>query len=73
MTDIIHVRELGHDGGGMVKLVSLGGKGDEQIIIFYSDNKKYAPEMYKISEYNNNIRNAIVGKIVWAWADLSQK
>jgi hypothetical protein len=71
--NIYLVREPGQEGGGMVKRVSLSSKDDEQIIIFYSDNKEYTPDLYKISAYNNNIRNAIVGKVVWAWADLSQK
>jgi hypothetical protein len=71
--NIYLVREPGQEGGGMVKRVTLTGKGDMETIIFYSDNKEYAPEPYLMSLYDHDLHQAIVGKVVWAWADLSRK
>ncbi len=72
--NIFLVREPGQEGGGMVKRVSLSGKGDLATITFYSDNcTEYGPEVYHMSQYGNDVRAAIVGRVVWAWADLSLK
>ncbi|MDR1659826.1 MAG: S24/S26 family peptidase [Desulfovibrio sp.] len=72
--NIFLVREPGQEGGGMVKRVSMEGSGASQTIIFYSDNaKEYAPKPYSMSRYDYDIRNAIIGRVVWAWADLSKK
>ena len=72
--NIFLVREPGQEGGGKVKRVSLSGKGDLATITFYSDNStEYGPEVFHMSQYDNDLRSAIVGRVVWAWADLSRK
>lgn len=71
--NIFLVREPGQDGGGMVKRVSITKRKDLATITFYSDNPEFEPETYLLAEYDDNLRSAIVGRVVWAWTDLSQK
>ncbi|MDR2160919.1 MAG: XRE family transcriptional regulator [Desulfovibrio sp.] len=72
--NIFLVREPGQEGGAMVKRVSLAGSGDLATITFYSDNAaEYGPETYHLAQYESSPRQAIVGRVVWAWADLSRK
>ena len=72
--NIFLVREPGQEGGGMVKRVSTAGKGELATITFYSDNAtEYGPEVYHMHQYDHDVQQAIVGRVVWAWADLSRK
>lgn len=71
--NIFLVREPGQDGGGMVKRVSIDGRNEETTVTFYSDNKEYRPSTYLLNRYDGDIRAAIVGRVVWAWSDLSRK
>jgi len=72
--NIFLVREPGQDGGGMVKRVAMAGKGDAATITFYSDNaSEYGPEVFHMYQYDHDHRQAVVGRVVWAWADLSRK
>jgi hypothetical protein len=72
--NIFLVREPGQDGGGMVKRVSTAGKGELATITFYSDNAtEYGPEVYHMHQYDHDVQQAVVGRVVWAWADLSRK
>jgi hypothetical protein len=71
--NIYLVREPGQEGGGMVKRVALAGKGDMETITFYSDNKEVGPDTHLMSSYDHDLRQAIVGKVVWSWCDLSRK
>ena len=73
--NIFLVREPGQEGGGKVKRVTMTGKGDSAIITFYSDNTdENEPEPHLLAQLcDGNLRNTIVGKVVWAWADLSRK
>jgi len=72
--NIFLVREPGQEGGGMVKRVSTAGKGALATITFYSDNAaEYGPEVYHMHQYDHDMQQAVVGRVVWAWADLSRK
>lgn len=73
--NIFLVREPGQEGGGKIKRVTLSGHGDSSILTFYSDNsEEYEPEPHIVAQdYANDLRAAIVGRVVWAWADLSRK
>lgn len=71
--NIFLVREPGQDGGGMIKRVSLTQTKEFATITFYSDNPEYEPETYALNEYDNDLTNAIVGRVIWAWTDLSRK
>ncbi len=72
--NIFLVREPGQEGGGKVKRIALSGKGKAAIITFYSDNvTENEPEPYPMHAYDYDLRAAVVGRVVWAWADLSRK
>lgn len=71
--NIFLVREPGQEGGAMVKRVTVTKRRDVSTITFYSDNPLFEPDTYLLSEYDNDLRNAIVGRVVWAWTDLSRK
>lgn len=73
--NIFLVREPGQEGGGKIKRVSVAGRGNNTIITFYSDNsEEYEPEPHIVSQdYNGDLREAIVGRVVWAWSDVSRK
>lgn len=64
------------DGSGMVKRVSVEDKdnGDYRIT-FYSDNTaKYPPVIYSLKDdYLSDWDRAIVGRVIWAWADVREK
>ena len=57
----------------MVKRVSITKRKDVATITFYSDNPLFEPDTYLLSEYDNDLKKAVVGRVVWAWTDLSRK
>ena len=73
--NIFLVREPGQEGGGKIKRVTVSGKGENCSIIYYSENvQENVPEPYSLShDFDGELRKAIVGKVVWAWTDLSRK
>jgi hypothetical protein len=72
--NIYLVREPGQEGGAKVKRVALAGKGETTTVTFYSDNAaEFGPETHLLALYGYDLRQAIVGKVVWAWADLTRK
>lgn len=73
--NIYLVREPGQEGGGKIKRVALAGKGDSAIMTYYSENaQENEPEPYFLhQDFDGDLRKAIVGKIIWAWTDLSRK
>ena len=69
------VREPGQLGGGMIKRVQVHRVKGETQVVFYSDNKKYGPEPPRFldADYGDRWENAIVGRCVWSWSDLTRK
>lgn len=65
------------DGSGKVKRVKIDTVREMRHtrITFYSDNvAENPPEVYTLeTDYNGDINRAIVGRVVWAWTDLSRK
>jgi len=63
------------DGSVAVKRVSLEHRSGKTHLIFYSDNaSEYPPTMYVVEDdYNGDIEKAIIGKVLWAWSDMTQK
>jgi hypothetical protein len=58
----------------MVKRVATAGKGELATVTFYSDNAtEYGPEVYHLHQYDHDLRQAVVGRVICAWADLSRK
>lgn len=65
------------DGEGKIKRVSikhLPQEKDDQIT-YYSDNAaEYPPEVYSLKRhFLGNWGNAIVGRVLWGWTDLTRK
>lgn len=74
--ELFLVRDPGQDGGGgKVKRVTLNGRGASTIITFSSDNTDggFQPDSRPLSDYEGGLREAIIGKCVWGWTDLSGK
>lgn len=69
------VMEPGQVRGGKIKRVQVHRVKGETQIVFYSDNKKYGPETPRLldTDYGDNWANAILGRCVWAWSDLTRK
>lgn len=67
---------LDPDGAGMIKRVAVEDldNGDSRIT-FYSDNAmKHPPAVYSLERhYYNDWERCIVGRVIWAWADMREK
>ncbi|SKA85579.1 Peptidase S24-like [Paucidesulfovibrio gracilis DSM 16080] len=65
----------GDDAGAMVKRVSTHKTSEDIELIFYSDNSRdFPPMVYRLArDYDDDITRAIVGKVVWAWSDMTRK
>lgn len=64
------------DGSGMVKRVSVQDKKDGDFqITFYSDNTvQWPPSIYSLEkDFNGDWDKAIIGRVIWAWADVREK
>ena len=65
------------DGSGKIKRVKLDHVPAMRItrVTFYSDNvQEHPPEVYTLeTDYEGDINRAVVGRVVWAWSDLSRK
>jgi phage repressor protein C with HTH and peptisase S24 domain len=64
----------GDEMGLAIKRARTQRKDGKELIVFYSDNPEFGPEIYDLaSDYDNNIRNAIKGRVVWSWSDMTKK
>ncbi|MBU1248780.1 MAG: XRE family transcriptional regulator [Proteobacteria bacterium] len=72
---IMLVTEPGESGGAMVKRVATKRVDDDVELVFYSDNsREFPPFTYRLNrDYDGDISRAIVGKVVWAWSDMTRK
>lgn len=64
------------DSAGMIKRVSVEQKDDGDFrLTFYSDNAlKHPPVIYSLrNDYCFDWDKAIVGRVIWAWADVREK
>lgn len=67
---------LDPDGAGMIKRVAVEDLDDgDSRITFYSDNAmKHPPAVYSLERhYCNDWERCIVGRVIWAWADMREK
>ena len=67
---------LDPDGAGMIKRVAVEDLPDgDSRITFYSDNAlKHPPAVYSLEhDYYNDWERCIVGRVIWAWADMREK
>ena len=61
---------------GMIKRVDLTPtKDNDTIITYYSDNAaQFRPMVYSLrDDFNGDLNNAIVGRVIWAWSDVRNK
>lgn len=64
----------GDEMGLAIKRARTQRKDGKELIVFYSDNPEFGPEIYDLaSDYGNNIRNAIKGRVIWSWSDMTKK
>ena len=72
---IFLVREPGQEGGAMVKRVATKPIDHDLLITFYSENAAENPaESYSLkADYNDRIQDAVIGRCVWAWSDITGK
>lgn len=65
------------DGSGKVKRVKLDYCKERRLtrLTFYSDNvQEHPPEIFTLEDdYEGDIERAIVGRVVWAWSDVSRR
>ena len=63
------------DGSGMIKRVELKPLKDDTLITFYSDNAaEWPPMIYSLNDdFDGDLSNAIVGRVIWAWSDVRNK
>jgi transcriptional regulator with XRE-family HTH domain len=74
---IFLVREPGPDAEVAVKRVYVSRKDGHTLVTFVSDNpdkRSYPPSVHSLeSDYQGDLRRAIVGRVVWAWSDMTRK
>lgn len=59
-----------------IKRVNLVKRNGHINIVFSSDNpdkKEYPPLIYDFKEYDEDFNKAIIGRVVWAWSDMTKK
>lgn len=63
------------DNSGMIKRVSVRENNGDFQITFYSDNAaKWPPSVYSLEkDFANDWDRAIIGRVIWAWADVREK
>ena len=63
------------DGSGMGKRVSVTERKDDFQVTYYSDNgSKWPPMIYSLKQdFCDDWDKAIVGRVIWAWADVREK
>jgi hypothetical protein len=73
--NIFLVQEPAHaDAGLSIKRVKLQRKNGRELVTFFSDNPQYPPDIYELSsDYGDDIRMAVKGRVVWSWSDMTKK
>ena len=63
------------DGSGMIKRVSVTERKEDFQVTYYSDNgSKWPPMIYSLKhDFCDDWDKAIVGRVIWAWADVRGK
>lgn len=60
---------------GMIKRVELTPYDGDTLITYYSDNAaQWSPMIYSLrNDFDGDLSNAIVGRVIWAWSDVRNK
>lgn len=66
---------MDNEGAGKIKRVAVEDIKNDCRIIYYSDNAAdNPPEIYSLKEdFLGDWNRCIVGKVIWAWSDVSEK
>lgn len=77
------VRHAGHimlvrdpDGAGMIKRVAVEDthNGDCRITFYSNDAVRHPPSVYSLrKDFYNDWERCIVGRVIWAWSDITDK
>jgi len=74
---IFLVREPGPDAEVAVKRVYTSRKEGQTLLTYVSDNpdkRFYPPSVHSLeTDFQGDLRRAIVGRVVWAWSDMTRK
>lgn len=74
---IFLVREPGPDAEVSVKRVYTSRRDGQTLVTFISDNpdkRSFPPRVYNLeADYQGDLRRAIIGRVVWAWSDMTRK
>ncbi len=73
--NIYLVREPQGDVDGLaIKRVRFQIKNNKELIVFYSDNTDFAPDIYDMeTDYSGEVSRAVVGRVIWSWSDMTKK
>jgi len=70
----IYLVQSPDDDGLAIKRVRLQRKNDQELVVFFSDNMDYLPEIFDLNaDYEGDLRRAIKGRVVWSWSDMTKK
>ncbi len=63
------------EGAAMIKRVAVSRVDSDTEFVFYSDNsREYPPQTHRLKrDYGGDPTRAIVGRVVWAWSDMTRK
>lgn len=71
------VREPGPEGEVAVKRVYTSRKAGQTLLTFVADNpdkRSFPPAVHSLeADFQGDLRRAIVGRVVWAWSDMTRK
>ena len=74
---IFLIREPGPDAEVAVKRVYTQVRDGDTLLNFVSDNpdkKSYPLAVYSLErDYQGDLKQAIVGRVVWSWSDMTRK
>lgn len=74
---IFLVREPGQEPEVAIRRVYSSRRDGQTLLTFISDNpdkRSYPPSVHSLEgDYQGDLRRAIVGRVVWAWADMTRK
>lgn len=72
--NIFLVQEPSPDNGLAVKRVLFERGNKSMRLVFYSDNTAaHPPKTCDFAEFDHNIHHALIGRVVWAWSDMTRK
>lgn len=70
----IYLVQSPDDDGLAIKRVRLQRKNGQELVVFFSDNMDYLPEIFDLDvDYDGDLKRAIKGRVIWSWSDMTRK